>query len=194
MNIRPDLIHRFGAALPEIRQWIDRLLDEYKDRGRTVGDLGFTRLAGCFSQKLLDRAKVVAVERVPFPPLDRFGLPELAGMQNAALAGITFKDTFFLLKGPPSENVCFHELVHVVQWARLGVDNFLVAYGIGLLRFGYYACPLEQIAYALERDFKHGTLPVNLERFIERRTDAVWKQVAPFVRTGQDIAKGVNAK
>ena len=186
MKTDDDIIHRFHAALPELRDWIDRLLDDYEGRARTISSFGFTRLAGCFSQELLDRAKAVAVDRVPFPPLDRFGLPELAGMQKMSFEGITFRDTFFLRKGRPSENVCVHELVHVVQWDRLGVDNFLLAYGIGLLLFGYYGCPLEQMAYALERDFKHGTLPPNLEHFIENRTDAVWKQAATVVMAGQN--------
>ena len=186
MHLQPDIIHRFREATPKIRQWIDQLLDDYADRARPVSTLGFTRLPVFFSQELLDRAKAAAVAQVPFPPLDHFGLPELAGMQKMSFEGITFRDTFFLRQDRPSENVCFHELVHVVQWNRLGVDNFLLAYGIGLLRFGYYRCPLEQMAYALERDFQNDTLPSKLERIIEERTDAIWNQAASFVQAGQD--------
>jgi len=189
MHIRPDIIHRFHEAIPKIRQWIDRLLDDYADRARPVSTLGFKRLPVYFSRELLDRAQAVTVKEVPFPPLDHFGLQELAGMQKMSFEGITFRDTFFLRQDSPSENVCLHELVHVIQWNRLGVDNFLLAYGIGLLRFGYYRCPLEQMAYALERDFQHGTLRRELERVIEKRTDAIWNQVASFVQAGQDAGR-----
>ena len=37
---------------------------------------------------------------------------------------------------PLTESLCCHELVHVVQWDRLGVDRFLLAYGIGLVQSG----------------------------------------------------------
>ena len=133
-EMQDDIIHRLPAALPGIRQWIDEFLNDHAERARAVSTLGFTRLSTCFPQELLERAKVVTVPRVPFPPVDRFGLPELAPVQQMSFAGITFKDTLFLQDGQTSESLHFHELVHVVQWARLGVDNFLLAYGIGLVQ------------------------------------------------------------
>jgi hypothetical protein len=102
-------------------------------------------------------------------------------MQQMSFDGITFKDTFFLQHGCESEAVHFHELVHVVQWSRLGVDNFLLAYGFDLLSFGYARSPLEQMAYRLQRDFELGTLPQGLSRIIEQATDAIWEQAAPIV-------------
>ncbi len=125
---------------------------------------------------------------VPFPPVERFGLPEFAPMQQMTFAGITFKDTFFLQEGQSSESLHFHELVHVVQWARLGVDSFLLAYGVGLIEFGYEQSPLEQMAYAFQRDFERGTPPQELVHIIEERTDAIWNQVAPVVSRGRDGA------
>lgn len=180
--MQPDIIRRFHTALPGVRQWIDQLLDAHADRARALSTLGFTRLSVCFPRELLERAKVVSVERVPFPPVDEFGLPELASMQQMSLDGITFKDTFFLQQGRVSEELHFHELVHVVQWARLGVDNFLLAYGLGLLSFGYARSPLEQMAYTLQRSFELGTLPQEVVRIIEHGTDAIWKQAAPIVQ------------
>jgi hypothetical protein len=103
-------------------------------------------------------------------------------MQQMPFDGITFKDTFFLKQGCDSEAVHFHELVHVVQWARLGIDNFLLAYGFGLLSFGYAQSPLEKMAYSLQRDFELGTLPQGLSCVIEQATDAIWEQAAPIVQ------------
>ncbi len=179
-----DLIRRFHAALPEVRQWIDELLDEHRGRARAVNSLGCERLPACFPPELLERAKAVTLPRVPFPPIDRFGLPELAPVQQMSFAGITFKDTCFLLEDRASESLYFHELVHVVQWARLGVDNFLLAYGIGLIQFGYNQSPLEQLAYTLERSFEDGSPPKDLVRFIETRTDDIWAGVAPIIQAG----------
>ncbi len=186
--MQDDIIRRFHIALPRVRQWIDQLLDAHADRARAVSTLGFTRLSACLPRELLERAKVVTVERVPFPPVDQFGLPELALMQQMSFDGITFRDTFFLRQGRTSEELHFHELVHVVQWARLGVDNFLLAYGLELLRFGYERSPLEQMAYTLQRNFEVGTLPGELVRVIEVGTDAIWNQAAPVVQAGRGNA------
>ena len=188
MNIHEDLIRRFHAELPRVRRWIDEFLDAHKDRSRSVASLGFQRLHAWFPQELLQRAEVVTIAEVPFPPVERFGLPEFAPMQQMTFAGITFKDTFFLQEGQSSESLHFHELVHVVQWARLGVDSFLLAYGVGLIEFGYEQSPLEQMAYAFQRDFERGTPPQELVHIIEERTDAIWNQVAPVVSRGRDGA------
>jgi len=182
MNMQADIIRRFHTALPQVRGWIDQFLDTHADRARAVSTLGFTQLSACFPRELLERAKVVPVDRVPFPPVDQFGLPEFAPMQQMSFDGITFKDTFFLQQGRASEALHFHELVHVLQWSRLGVDNFLLAYGLGLLSFGYAQSPLEQMAYTLQRDFELGTLPQGLVRVIEQATDAIWNQAAPIVQ------------
>ena len=103
-----------------------------------------------------------------------------------SFAGITFKDTFFVQQGHVSESLHFHEMVHIVQWARLGVDNFLLAYGVGLLQFGYERSPLEQMAYTLQASFDNGSPPEGLVGVIETRTDAIWSQVASVVEAVGD--------
>ena len=182
--MQSDLIQRFHVALPKVRQWIDGFLNEHAERAHAVSTLGFTRLPTCFPKELLESAKVVTVPHVPFPPVDRFGLPELADVQQMSFAGITFKDTFFLQQGQASESLHFHELVHIVQWARLGVDNFLLAYGVGLVQFGYEQSPFEQMACSLQSGFDSDKLPQDLVRVIETRTDAIWTQVALLLQAG----------
>ncbi len=53
------------------------------------------------------------------------------------MAGITYKDTYFINHLHQTESLHFHELVHVVQWDWLWVDDFLLAYGAGLMQFSY---------------------------------------------------------
>ena len=135
-----------------------------------------------FTLDLLSKAKVVVVTgKVPFPPLSRMGLPELAQMENMAMDGITYVDTFFVNHLHQTESLHFHELVHVVQWERLGVDNFLLAYGIGLMQFGYQNSPLEQMAYSLQDGFDRGTLDVGVIELIRQGTDAIWSGVASLI-------------
>jgi len=176
-----DLIQRFYAALPLVRAWIDQLLATHAANARKVSTLWFNRLASCYPADLLERARVVSVEQTPFPPVSKFDLPEFAQLQGRQFEGITFNNTFFVVRGREFESLHFHELVHVVQWSRLGVANFLLAYGLGLLQFGYEGSPLEQMAYSLQQLFERGTVPNDLVRIIENGTDEVWKQVARVV-------------
>jgi hypothetical protein len=124
---------------------------------------------------------MVLVSQTPFPPVSQFALPEFGEHERRAFDGITFKNTFFVVDGRQTLRLQFHELVHTVQWAKLGVDRFLLAYGFGLLQYGYEQSPLEKMAYGLEQQFVSGSLPKDLVRFIEDRSDAVWNQVAPIV-------------
>lgn len=182
--MQEDLLQRFYAALPGLRAWIDRLLEVHAGRARTVRSLGFARLAASFPAELLERAKVVAVDPVPFPPLDTLGLHEFASFQRMPAEGITFRDTFFVRPGGQSESLCFHELVHVVQWSTLGVEKFLLTYGFGLLSFGYRASPLERMAYDLQRAFDEGSPPPGLVDLIEQWTHTIWTQTELALREG----------
>jgi hypothetical protein len=182
-NHQADIIRRFHTALPQVRGWIDGYLAEHAAGARTVSSFGYKRLATCFPRELLDQAKVASVERPRFPPVDTFGLPEFAQMQQQAFNGITFKNTFFVQRGRESESLYFHELVHVIQWARLGVDRFLLAYGLGLVQLGYERSPLEDMAYGLQRKFDVGVaLPNPLVDLIERATDGVWNHAREYLQ------------
>jgi hypothetical protein len=99
-------------------------------------------------------------------------------MGNASAGGVTYKDTFFVNSLHRDEGMYFHELVHIVQWDRLGVENFLLAYGVGLMQFGYQDSPLEQMAYSLQEDFENDRLPYGVVDIIRQRTDAVLADIA----------------
>lgn len=176
------LLHRLNLSLPTVVEWIEKTLEENRDRAIPVTDFGFPCLAKVFPHDLLARAKAVVVTgKVRFPPLSLMGLPELGQMESMSVAGITYKDTFFVNHLYQSESLHFHELVHVVQWEWLGVNQFLLAYGTGLIQSGYRDSPLEQMAYALEARFKAGSLPKDLIDLIQRETDAIWANIAPFI-------------
>jgi hypothetical protein len=179
-----NLIQRLQAALPLACEWIDDYLGRHEAISRSVISLGMKRLTASYPEQLLRGARVVMVERVEFPPVDRFGLPELAALQQQNFGGITFKNTYFVRNAEATvESLHFHEMVHVVQWARLGVERFLLAYGIGLAQFGYERSPLEQMAYDLQFEFEKGTSRPQLVRYIETQTDAIWGTVAPLIPT-----------
>lgn len=171
-----DIIPRLYNALPQARSWIDHFLAAHEGTAQPASSLGSHRLEACFPAEFLRRAKVVPVDRVTFPPVESFGLSEFAPLHQMEFEGITFKDTIFVRRDRKYDGLYFHELVHVVQWARLGVDDFLLAYAIGLSKQSYRETPLENMAYDLQAKFEAGTLQSELIAQIEHRTDEIWAE------------------
>jgi hypothetical protein len=69
------------------------------------------------------------------------------------MTAITFVDTV-VSHSPYDDRLLFHELVHVVQYAKLGLNNFAAKYVKGFLSGGSYgAIPLEMNAYELDAKF-----------------------------------------
>jgi len=178
------LVTRLQAVLPAVKAWIDQTLEVHALDATPVSQSPFIRLQDHYPDALLARTRVVVVPRVPFPPVSQLGLPEFRAMETMLMDGVTYKDTFFVRAGSERDSLYFHELVHVVQWDRLGVDNFLYAYAIGLLQHGYQQSPLEQMAFQLQARFDQQRVPENLVEFIHQETDGVWDAARQFLQTG----------
>ncbi|NOT45472.1 MAG: hypothetical protein HOP14_12795 [Acidobacteria bacterium] len=88
------------------------------------------------------------------------------------IAGVTFGDMYFVHRVHASEAIHFHELVHVVQWSTLGVDEFLLTYALGIAQHGYVQSPLEAIAFDLQARFEqHGALDGVVEHVARHAVD-----------------------
>ncbi len=112
-----------------------------------------------FSASTLDSARVVVLDgaRVSNPPfygqLLKMGF-ETGSLPNFAdMAAITYVDTV-VSHEPFTSRLLFHELVHVVQYEKLGLAEFAAKYVKGFLSGGSYeAIPLEMNAYNLDARF-----------------------------------------
>ena len=157
------------------------MLDDHKDHALILGHFGFSKLSEYFPDEVLDRVRVVTVPKPPSPPLTALGLPELFEFEQMSQDGITYLNTTFLREGQVSESLCFHELGHVVQWSTLGADRFLLAYGVGLVQFGYERSSLERMAYDFQEAFERGTTLPKVVQEVQDRTNGIWSQVAPII-------------
>jgi hypothetical protein len=161
--------------LPLMINWIDRILAAHAGEARVVGSLGFKRLPSFYSSALLSRAKVVALEHIPVPPLAEMGLAEFGDFESGNYRGITFKDTYFVQASHlDDESLHFHELVHVVQWAHLGVNKFLLTYAVGLATSGYRNSPLEAMAYEIQQYFDEGGKPGDVEAAVRSKLSELY--------------------
>jgi len=105
-----------------------------------------------FALPLLDstRLALLAGRRVNNPPfypeLIRMGFPPGLLPNFEDMAAITYVDTV-VSHEPFTDRLLFHELVHVVQYDKLGLAAFAAKYVTGFLSGGCYeAIPLERNA------------------------------------------------
>lgn len=112
-----------------------------------------------FPGPALDSSGMVALarQRVTNPPFYRelikmgFEVASLPDFEH--MAAITFVDTV-VSHEPFTDRLLFHELVHIVQYEKLGLPEFADKYVRGFLSGGSYeAIPLEMNAYELDARF-----------------------------------------
>jgi hypothetical protein len=85
--------------------------------------------------------------------LTKMGFEAVSLLDFSLMAAITFVDTV-VSHEPFTDRLLFHELVHVVQYEKLGLEEFAAKYVRGFLSGGSYeAIPLERNAYGLDSRF-----------------------------------------
>jgi hypothetical protein len=119
-----------------------------------------------FPQSDLGRIRILppGQERVTNPPfyadLEKMGFKGLPDFTT--MAAITFDDTV-VFHDPLTPQLIFHEMVHVVQYRLLGIDEFARLYVRGYLHGGYSGTPLEVCAYELDGRFIMGSVGFDVE-------------------------------
>ena len=155
---RPNLSATEVASFTEaVAEYIRAQRTRYHPR---AAPLAFSDLwSRFFSAWDLERIRVLqpGQERVPNPPfyaeLERLGF---TGLPNfTTMAAITYDDVV-VFHDPLTPQLIFHEMVHIVQYRLLGVDEFARLYVRGYLHSGYSGTPLEVCAYELDGRFISG--------------------------------------
>jgi len=156
-------IDELKNKVPLVKAWIIDLLNKNQGKGQFVAQYNFPNLKFFFDQRILNSAKVIVIDKVPQVPLASLGLPQFSGFENGNYAGVTYLNTYFVATGYiQQESLHFHELIHVVQWERLGIDKFILLYGLFLLQHGYRDSPLEDMAFKYQNLFEQKKCPTDL--------------------------------
>jgi hypothetical protein len=119
-----------------------------------------------FSAADLERIRILqpGQERVSNPPfyaqLEKMGFTGLPNFNT--MAAITFDDVV-VFHDALTPQLIFHEMVHIVQYRLLGVDEFARLYVRGYLHGGYSGTPLEICAYELDGRFIMGSVGFDVE-------------------------------
>ena len=145
--------------IQQVAKYIEHQRQTY--RGGALPLNGHQRLTieAFFPTSALDstRVLVLAGERVSNPPfyaqLVQMGFAPADLPDFGHMTAITFMDTV-VSHEPFTDRLLFHELVHVVQYEKLGLPEFATQYVRGFLGSGSYeAIPLEMNAYELDARF-----------------------------------------
>jgi hypothetical protein len=143
----------------QVAQYISEQHKTYRGRAKPLDRNQMVAVHPFFPASTLDSARILVLsgERIGNPPFYRELL--LMGFEPGILpeftdmAAITFVDTV-VSHEPFTDRLLFHELVHVVQYQKLGLENFAVKYLTGFLEGGSYeAIPVELNAYELDARF-----------------------------------------
>jgi len=155
--------------LNKIEQWIDQTNAKHKDQRHSC-DRFTDDFKGYYPESFLKQAYYVVLDEIPkinFPELRQFGFGDLMDMDAN---GITYKDTYYITpNGINNLRLHFHELVHVVQWEKLGAQNFITRYMSEIQNCGYTDAPLEKMAYALDARFSNKGEIIDVLNFVSEQ-------------------------
>ena len=157
---------------PEKVVWLTRAIVEYIHTQRVrylpnAAPLSFSEVwSRFFPVADLERIRILqpGLERVQNPPfyaeLEKLGFTGLPDFTT--MAAITY-DEVVVFHEPLTPQLIFHELVHVVQYRLLGIEQFARLYIRGYLQGGYDGTPLEVCAYQLDGRFLMGSIGFDVE-------------------------------
>lgn len=146
-------------VIRQVVEYIERQRETYRGRAVPLKASQRAAMQRFFPASILNAVRVTVLtgERVGNPPfygkLVQMGFEPAALPNFALMAAITFVDTV-VSHEPFTDRLLFHELVHVVQYEKLGFGVFADKYVRGFLSGGFYDdIPLEMNAYELDGRF-----------------------------------------
>jgi hypothetical protein len=146
----------------EVAKYIEQQRNRYA-KTAPLSDTQRALLRPFFVDAVLDSARLVIspnseadsqIENSPFySRLETMGFDKNLLPDFADMGAVTFVDVI-VSNGPISTATLFHELVHVVQYRKLGLSDFAAKYVTGFLRGGSYErIPLEINACQLDAEY-----------------------------------------
>ncbi|MGB8494280.1 MAG: hypothetical protein WCE53_07785 [Candidatus Acidiferrum sp.] len=153
-------------VIQQVAEYVEQQHRTYKDKAVPLDSHQKSAMQPFFPASALDSTRVLVLggERVNNPPfyaeLQRMGFEQGSLPDFSLMAAITYVNTV-VSHEPFTERLLFHELVHVVQYGKLGLLDFAAKYVRGFLNGGSYeAIPLEMNAY--ESDARFAAAPAGV--------------------------------
>jgi hypothetical protein len=129
-----------------------------------------------FTPEVLESARLCVLHGARVPNPSMYSMAKMMGIRNlpdfAEMTAITFVDVV-VSHEEFTDDLLFHELVHVVQYAQMGVKEVAVRYVNGIIQgWSYGEIPLEKSAYLLEGRFSQGGQPFSVDDEVRQWREA----------------------
>jgi|SRR5438445_9725959 len=153
-KLSPSMVAKIFSMLED---YISSSRKEYASQAAPLTDAQRTVMQPFFPAAILDAARVCPLRGSRLPNPSIYSMARMMGISNlpdfSAMAAVTFVDVI-VSHEEVTDSLLFHELVHAVQYAQLGLKEFVSRYVHGYLQAGsYQEVPLEKSAYQLESRF-----------------------------------------
>lgn len=155
-----DLRELIPWIIKEGVRWVQAQRDVHRPGARALDDREVEALERFFGPTIMNLASIKVVPRIENPPFYS-ALSGVSVIDFAQGGGIAFIDTILITRQKKRRNplplpLVFHELVHVVQYDHVGVDEFISRYVQGWLTHGqqYASIPIERQAYELQARYE----------------------------------------
>lgn len=147
-------IQQIGKAM--VLPWIKEKRDFYYPKAQVIPEDIRSELTPYFDKELLDKARIMVDPGIINEFSKLLGIP--SGMlPSAAFGGIALIDTMVI--ADPRRVIAeyvFHELVHFVQYEKLGVEKFICIFIDGFVSGNYHNIPMEKQVFELQARFMRG--------------------------------------
>ena len=147
----------------ELEEWIDQLNLQNVGERIPCSTL-YEHFKGYHNREFLEKSFYISVDTIPKPDFEELRAIGLGSFLDERVEGITYKNTYYILNDKVNQfDLHFHELVHVVQWKLLGVNDFIKKYMEEAADYGNG--PLEKMAFSMQDEFceKSRVFPVETE-------------------------------
>ena len=153
-NFSPRMISQLASM---VEAYISDSRTKYAPQAVPLSEAQRSAMQPFFPAEILASVRLCVLRGTRVPNPSMYSMAKLMGIRDlpdfSDMAAITFVDVI-VSHEEFSHDLLFHELVHVVQYAQLGVKEFAARYVNGFIQGGSYEkIPLEKNAYSLEGRF-----------------------------------------
>src|SRR5258707_9631447 len=150
-NLPPGMVSQLVTT---VEDYINNSRKKYASQAVPMTDAQRNAMQPFFPAGVLDSARLCVLHGIRVSNPSMYAMAKMMGIRNlpdfSAMAAITFVDVV-VSHQEFTDALLFHELVHLVQYAQLGVKEFAERFVNGFILAGSYEeIPLEKMAQALE--------------------------------------------
>jgi hypothetical protein len=153
-NLPPAMVSQLVSM---VEDYVTSNRKKYAPQAVPLTDEQRNAMQPFFSPAVLDSARLCVLHGTRVSNPSMYAMAKMMGIHNlpdfAGMAATTFVDVV-VSHQEFTDALLFHELVHVVQYAQLGVKEFAARFVSGFVQGGSFEeITLEKNAYALEGRF-----------------------------------------